>query len=178
MHMYEFSIMFIKHGYNSIIYKENRLIELPNITANKIAIKLKPLTETLVKKGHPWVFENSIIKQNKEGKSGDLAIIFESKKNKFLACGFYDPHSPIRIKILQANKSVTINSEWFAKKINDAFQKRVPLLQTNTNSYRIIFGENDNLPSIVADVYDNVLVVKLYASFWYNHLKKHFACTY
>lgn len=147
------------------------MIELPNITTHKIAIKLKPTTETLVKKGHPWVFENSIIKQNKEGKAGDLAVIFDNKKNKFLACGFYDPHSPIRIKILQTYKPVTINSEWFAKKINDAFQKRVPLLQTNTNSYRLIFGENDNLPSIVADVYDNVLVVKLYASFWFYHLK-------
>lgn len=116
-------------------------------------------------------FENSIVKQNKKGEAGDLAIIFDSKKNKFLACGFYDPHSPIRIKILQANNSVTINSEWFAKKINDAFQKRVPLLQTNTNSYRLIFGENDNLPSLIADVYDNVLVVKLYASFWFYHLR-------
>lgn len=147
------------------------MIELPNTATNKIAIKLKPLAETLVKKGHPWVFENSVIKQNKEGKAGDLAVIFDSKKNKFLACGFYDPHSPIRIKILQTIKPATINSEWFAKKINVAFQKRVPLLQTNTNSYRLIFGENDNLPSMVADVYDNVLVVKLYASFWYNHLK-------
>ena len=147
------------------------MIELPNITTSKIAIKLKPATETLVKKGHPWIFENSIIKQNNEGKAGDIAVIFDRKKNKFLACGFYDPHSPIRIKILQTNNPVTINSEWFAKKINEAYQKRVPLLQTNTNSYRLIFGENDHLPSMVADVYDKVLVVKLYASFWFLHLK-------
>ncbi len=147
------------------------MIELPDITTNKIAIKVKPLTETLIKKGHPWVFENSIIKQNKEGKAGDLAIIFDSKKNKFLACGFYDPESPIRIKILQRNKPTAINAAWFAKQVNVAFQKRIPLLQTNTNSYRLIFGENDNLPSIIADVYANVLVVKLYASFWFYHLK-------
>jgi hypothetical protein len=51
------------------------LITLPNIATSKIAIKLKPATETLVKKGHPWVFENSIIKQNKEGQSGDNLFI-------------------------------------------------------------------------------------------------------
>ncbi len=147
------------------------MIELPNIPTSKIAIKLKSATETLVKKGHPWVFENNIIKQNKEGKSGDLAVIFDSRKNKFLACGFYDPNSPIRIKILHANSPVTINSEWFAKKVKEAYQKRIPLLQTDTNSYRLIYGENDSLPSLVADVYDNVLVVKLYASFWFYHLK-------
>jgi len=147
------------------------LIELPNKPTNKIAIKLKPATETLVKKGHPWVFENSIIKQNKEGNIGDLAVIFDSKKNKFLACGFFDPQSPIRIKVLQANKPVNINTEWFTKKVNEAYLKRGPLLKSDTNSYRLLFGENDSLPSIVADVYDDVLVVKLYASFWFYYLK-------
>ncbi|MEM6685969.1 MAG: class I SAM-dependent rRNA methyltransferase [Bacteroidota bacterium] len=147
------------------------MIELPNISTNKIAIKLKPAAETLVKKGHPWVFENSIIKQNKEGKTGDLAIIFDNRKNKFLACGFYDPNSPIRIKILQANQPATINSQWFAAKVQEAYKKRIPLLQTDTNSYRLIYGENDHLPALIADVYDNVLVVKLYASYWLYYLK-------
>lgn len=147
------------------------LITLPEIPTSKVAIKLKAAAETLVKKGHPWVFENSITKQNKEGKSGDLAIIFDTRKNKFLACGFYDPNSPIRIKILQANKPANINAEWFANKVQEAYNKRIPLLETDTNSYRLIYGENDNLPSLVADVYDNVLVVKLYASFWFYHLK-------
>lgn len=147
------------------------MIPLPNIPANKIAIKLKPSAEILVKKGHPWVFENSIIKQNKEGKSGDLAVIFDNRKNAFLACGFYDPNSPIRIKILQANKPATINSEWFSNKVQEAYQKRLPLLETDTNSYRLVYGENDHLPALVADVYDSVLVVKLYASFWFYYLK-------
>jgi len=147
------------------------LITFPDIPTHKIAIKLKPSAETLVKKGHPWIFENSIVKQNKEGKSGDLAVIFDNRKNKFLACGFYDPNSPIRIKILQANKPATINTAWFANKIQEAYQKRIPLLQTDTNSYRLIYGENDGLPSLVADVYDNVLVVKLYASYWFYYLK-------
>ncbi len=148
------------------------MIPLPNISTSKIAIKVKPNAETLIKKGHPWVFENSIIKQNKEGKSGDLAVIFDTKNNKFLACGFYDPHSPIRIKILQANKPATINTDWFDKKIENAYQKRIPLLKTDTNSYRLIYGENDGLPSLVADVYKEVLVVKLYASFWFAYLNE------
>lgn len=147
------------------------MIALPDISTNKIAIKLKPSAETLVKKGHPWVFENSIVKQNKEGKSGDLAVIFDTRKNSFLACGFYDPNSPIRIKILQANKPATINTEWFKTKVQEAYQKRLPLLETDTNSYRLIYGENDHLPALVADVYDNVLVVKLYASYWFYYLK-------
>lgn len=148
------------------------MIDLPEITSKKIAIKLKNVAETLVKKGHPWVFENSIIKQNKDGVSGDIAVIFDSKKNKFLACGFYDPNSPIRIKILQAHKVVNIGAPWFREKIEEAYQKRIPLLETDTNSYRLIYGENDSLPSFIADVYDDVLVIKLYATFWLPYLKE------
>ncbi|MGY6649291.1 class I SAM-dependent rRNA methyltransferase [Wenyingzhuangia sp. IMCC45574] len=147
------------------------MIPLPDVSTSKIAIKLKSNAEVLVKKGHPWVFDNSIAKQNKEGKSGDLAIIFDTKKNKLLAIGFYDPNSPIRIKILQANKAGNINKDWFIGKIKEAYSKRAELLKTETNSYRLIYGENDGLPSLVADVYNHVLVVKLYASFWFPYLK-------
>ena len=147
------------------------MIDLPEIETNKIVIKLTPRAEVLVKKGHPWIFDKSIIKQNGEGRSGDLAILFDGRKNKFLAVGFYDPHSPIRIKILQANQSANINAEWFKSKIQQAYNKRLPLLKTATNSYRLIYGENDNLPSFIADVYNDVLVVKLYAQFWFPYLK-------
>lgn len=147
------------------------MIDLPNIPTSKIVFKLSATAENLVRKNHPWVFDGSIIQQKNEGKAGDLAIIFDNKTNKFLACGLYDPNSPIRIKILQANKSVNINEEWFKEKILQAYTIRKPLLKTNTNSYRLIYGENDNLPGLIADVYDYVIVVKLYSEIWYPYLK-------
>lgn len=147
------------------------MIDLPEIETNKIAVKLTPKAEVLVKKGHPWVFDQSITKQNVEGKSGDLVVLFDNRKNKFMACGFYDPSSPIRIKILQANKPANINADWFKEKIKTAYEKRLPLLKKATNSYRLIYGENDNLPSLISDVYNNTLVVKLYATFWLPYLK-------
>ena len=146
------------------------MIDLPKIETNKIAFKLTQKAEVLVKKGHPWVFDQSITKQSVDGKSGDLAILFDNRKNKFMACGFYAPSSPIRIKILQANKPANINADWFKNKIKEAYEIRLPLLKTATNSYRLVYGENDNLPSLIADVYNNVLVVKLYATFWLPYL--------
>ena len=136
----------------------------------RIAIKLKPAAERMVKKGHPWVFENSITKQSGEAKAGDLAIIYDNKKNKFLACGLYDPKSPIRIKLLQYHKPSSIDSAWFLEKIHAAFEIRRPLFQTNTNSYRLIYGENDGLPGLIADVYHDVLVMKLYSAIWFPYL--------
>ena len=105
---------------------------LPEIEVQTIAIKVKPKAERMIKRGHPWVFEDAIVKQNKSGASGDIVIIFGSKDNKFIACGLYDPHSPIRVKLLQHGKGAKINSDFFAKKVKLAFDKRKPLLETAT----------------------------------------------
>ncbi len=136
----------------------------------KIAIKIKPSVEKIIRRGHPWLFENGITKQNAEGKAGDLAVIFDNKKNKFLGIGLYDPFSPIRVKMLEVEQSVAIDAAWFEAKIKAAYDKRLPLLATKTNSYRLIYGENDGLPSLIADVYADVLVVKLYALIWLPYL--------
>jgi 23S rRNA (cytosine1962-C5)-methyltransferase len=148
------------------------LDKLPEIIPQKLAIKLKPAAQKAVRHGHPWVFESGIVKQNKEGNAGDLAIIFDQRRNKFLAIGLFDPHSPIRIKILQKGESASIDTTWFQEKIETAFVKRRPLLKTDTNSYRFIYGENDGLPGFIADVYDHVLVVKLYSAIWLPFLKE------
>lgn len=132
----------------------------------RLAVKLRPAAEKAVKQGHPWVFESGIAKINKPGKAGDISVIFDQKKNKFLALGLYDPYSPIRIKILHKGKSAQLNQDFFQAKIDEAYQKRRDLLRTDTNSYRLLYGENDGMPGFVADVYADVLVVKLYSAIW------------
>ena len=146
-------------------------IPLPKIQPNTIAVKLSAAGERSVRKGHPWVFLDSIIKINKEGQSGDLAIVFSHNKNQVIGVGLFDPNSPIRIKMLASGGGVIINSEFFSEKINQAYSLRVPLLKTNTNSYRLIHGENDGFPGLIADVYARVLVIKLYSEIWFPYLE-------
>ncbi len=138
----------------------------------RLAIKLNAKGEQFVLRGHPWVFSNSITKVNSDANTGDLAIIFSKNKNKVIGLGLYDKNSPIRIKMLHSGtKKEEINSEFFQRKINEAFDRRKALLQTNTNSYRLIFGENDGFPGLIADVYAKVLVVKLYSEIWLTYLE-------
>ncbi|TVZ51611.1 class I SAM-dependent rRNA methyltransferase [Dokdonia sp. Hel_I_53] len=146
------------------------MIVLPKIQTQRLAIKLTSKAEKLVKQGHPWVFENSILKISKDGRAGDLAILFDTRTDKVFAIGLYDPESPIRIKIL-SNTPAQINKDFFHLKIENAFKLRNQLLKTDTNSYRLIYGENDNFPGLIADVYDNILVVKLYSTIWLPYLE-------
>src|SRR5690606_21539908 len=41
----------------------------------------------------------------------------------------------------------------------------------NTNSYRLVFGENDGFPGFITDVYAEVMVVKLYSAIWFPYLQ-------
>ncbi|MFP4845902.1 class I SAM-dependent rRNA methyltransferase [Winogradskyella sp. PE311] len=137
-----------------------------------LAVKLNAKGEQFVVKGHPWVFSNSIVKINEGANTGDLAIIFSKNKNKVVGIGLYDANSPIRIKIIHnAETKVKINSVFFHDKIEIAFNKRKDLLETNTNSYRLLFGENDGFPGLIADVYHKVLVVKVYSEIWLPYLE-------
>lgn len=138
----------------------------------RLAVKLTAKGENYVQQGHPWVFSDSITKINDDAETGDLAIIFGKRKNGMIGIGLYDANSPIRIKMIYSDSQpVKIDEAFFLQKIETAFQKRRPLLQTQTTSYRLIFGENDGFPSLIADVYNKVLVVKLYSEIWLPYLK-------
>ncbi|WP_296316623.1 class I SAM-dependent rRNA methyltransferase [Winogradskyella sp. UBA3174] len=143
-----------------------------NYSPKRLAVKLNAKGEQFVVKGHPWIFSNSIVKINKDATTGDLAIVFSKNKNKVIGLGLYDADSPIRIKIIHnAETKAAINTEFFLKKIQYAFTIRKELLQTNTDSYRLLFGENDGFPGLIADVYNSVLVVKLYSEIWLPYLE-------
>lgn len=143
-----------------------------NSASKRLAVKLTSKGENYVQQGHPWVFSESIVKINDDAKTGDLAIIFGKRKNGMIGIGLYDASSPIRIKVIYSEgKPIQVDTSFFLRKIENAYQKRLPLLKTNTTSYRLIFGENDGFPSLIADVYDTVLVVKLYSEIWLPYLK-------
>lgn len=137
----------------------------------RLAVKLNAKGEQFVVQGHPWVFSDNIVKINDNAESGDLAIIFGKNKNRVVGLGLYDANSPIRIKMLHSStEKAEINAEFFHSKIQKAYAKRWELLSTNTNSYRLLFGENDEFPGLIADVYADVLVVKIYSEIWLPYL--------
>ena len=147
------------------------LISFPEVQPKVLAVKLSAIGEKSVRNKHPWIFSDSIEKVNKEGASGDISIIFSYTKNKPIGVGLYDPDSPIRIKMIHFGSGAKLDTSFFRDAIQKAYLKREPLLKTSTNSYRLLFGENDGFPGLIADVYDTVLVVKLYSAIWFPFLE-------
>ena len=44
-------------------------------TLPRLKISLRPTAESIVRKGHPWIYSDSIRSQNREGEAGEVAVI-------------------------------------------------------------------------------------------------------
>lgn len=148
------------------------MIEQENIRKlpdRRIAIRVKPAAEKALKQGHPWLFDQSIVRQSHEGSAGDLAVIFD-QRNRFLAIGLYDPNSPIRVRVLQHGEPAAIDLAWLKNRLLAADSIRSFLKGTQTTGYRLVHGENDRLPGLVIDRYEKTYVIKLDTVAWIPHL--------
>ncbi|PLX69397.1 MAG: hypothetical protein C0603_00265 [Denitrovibrio sp.] len=141
------------------------------ITNNTVSIVLNNVGLKAVKSGHPWLYDQSIIKKNKEAKSGDIAVLYDEKR-KFAGVGLYDANSPIVVRVLHRGQPIQLSKEWLADKFYNAIQKRQRLAADDTTTgYRLINGENDSIPGIVLDKYDTTLVLKIDSTCWLPHLQ-------
>jgi 23S rRNA (cytosine1962-C5)-methyltransferase len=143
---------------------------LPLPDERRIAVRLTPDARRQVRGGHPWVFETSITSVNREGESGDVAVVFDDDR-RFLAIGLWDPESPIRLRVLHQGKPTPLDGQWWTAHIDRALDRRRALVESPlTTGYRCIHGENDGFPGLVVDRYDSTLVLKLYSAAWIPHL--------
>lgn len=143
----------------------------------RLAVRLTRDAERQVRGGHPWVFDAAIRSAKPVGgravedaRPGDLAVVFDEHR-KFVAVGLWDPTSPIRIRVLQHGEQATIDGGWFRGRLDVAAERRGSLLEdSGTTGVRLVNGENDGLPGLVLDRYDDTLVLKLYSRAWFVHL--------
>lgn len=142
---------------------------IPNPSSSRIAFRIKATAEKEIRNGHPWLFDRSIRYQSHDGNPGDLGVVFDSKRN-FLAIGLYDPVSPIRLRILQNRVPRQINSAFFQSRLVSASRIR-KVIPENTTGYRLVHGENDFLPGLVIDRYEETLALKIYTLSWIPYLK-------
>ena len=125
-------------------------------------IYLKQGRERPVLNGHPWIFSGAVERIEGDVESVGIADVFDGKKN-WLARGFYNPKSQIRVRLLTWQKE-DIDGNFFARRIGQAFATRQVHLAASTNAYRIVNGEGDFLPGLIVDRYGDFLVCQFLAA--------------
>src|ERR1041385_4909387 len=85
----------------------------PDFTsASRLHLRVTAGAESMLRAGHPWLYAKSVREQNRPGTLGELAIIYD-RKNNFLALGLFDPHSPLRVRVLQVGQTQPIDQTWW-----------------------------------------------------------------
>jgi len=141
----------------------------------QLRLRISATAETILRSGHPWLFADSIREENRAGRLGELAVIFD-RNDRFLAIGLFDPESPIRVRVLHAGKPSTIGTAWWQERLQQTLARREGLFDAQTNGYRCINGESDGWPGLVLDRYDQTFVLKLYAAAWLPRLAEVVGC--
>ncbi len=140
-----------------------------------IKIEVSRALQNKIRKGWPWVFDYQIVQQSSQGAAGDLGVVYDSQ-NKFLAIGLYDPESPLRLSILQSRRPTSIDAAFFRRQLQTARERRLPLLEQETNGCRWIHGEGDGFPGLVLDGYGDTGVLKIYSAAWFSYMETLRAC--
>lgn len=128
---------------------------------------LKKGKEASIKRFHPWVFSGAIQKIPSNIREGDIVEVF-SEQGEYLATGHYQPDS-ISVRILSFSRRI-IDQHFWQEKLQLAIKRRYDLgffENNNTNVFRLVHGEGDFLPGLVADYYNGLVVVQFHSAGMY-----------
>ena len=119
---------------------------------------------------HPWVFSGAIAQVQGSPAEGDLVAVHASD-GSLLAYGHYQIGS-IAVRVLSFDDSA-LHPEFWETMLARALQVRIAAgLHTSehscggaaeTNCYRLVHGEGDNLPGLIIDYYDGVCVMQAHS---------------
>jgi 23S rRNA (cytosine1962-C5)-methyltransferase len=121
---------------------------------------LKSGREKSLRRRHPWVFSGAVAKVQGDPGPGETVEI-RSAAGQFLAIAAYSPRSQIVARVW-AWEECAIGPAFFTERIGRAVGQRATLMTTGaTDAVRLVHGESDGLPGIVADQYADTVVVQL-----------------
>jgi 23S rRNA (cytosine1962-C5)-methyltransferase len=134
-----------------------------------LRLRVTAAAEARLRAGHPWLFSRSILEQNREGRIGELGVVYD-RSNRFLAVGLFDPNSPMRLRVAHVGKPQNIDRDWWSGRLAQALNRRRGLFDDQTTGFRCVNGESDGFPGLVLDRYDDTQVLKLYTPVWLPRL--------
>jgi 23S rRNA (cytosine1962-C5)-methyltransferase len=118
-------------------------------------VKISQRGADRIRSGHLWVYRSDI--RSAEAQSGDTVRVIDERDN-FVGRAFFSSRSQITLRFL-TREDVPVNSDFLRSRIRAAAEYRERIV-SDTEAYRLIYGESDLLPSIIVDRYADCLVLQ------------------
>ena len=106
--------------------------------------------------GHPWIFRSDVV-QPPDSPPGAVAV--RDQHGRALGWALWSPASEISLRLLDPDPDAVIGEGWWHARIARSIARREPVA-AHANAYRLVHGEGDGLPSLVADRFDRWVVVQ------------------
>lgn len=123
-------------------------------------VVLKPGRDGPVRGGNPWIFSQAIARVEPADLAPGAEVEVYDAGGDTLGFGYYNPRTTIAIRMLAFDHRVepaALVAHRFAQAI--AYRRRI--IAADTNCYRLLNGDGDGLSGVVADRYDDVIVLQL-----------------
>jgi len=123
-------------------------------------VLLRPGEADRIIAGHPWVYNNEVLRLASPAADGDLVQV-KDHRQRLLGTGFYNSKSKINVRLLAPDRIIP-NEAFFEERIRAALAVR-QRHQPNATSFRVVNAESDFLSGLIVDKYEDVLVVQISA---------------
>ena len=118
-------------------------------------LTLKPGKEKSLLRRHPWIFSGAIAQVEGAPASGEMVRV-TAADGSFLAQAAFSPQSQIRARVWCWREDARVDAAFIAQAIHASLARR-----SAATLQRLIHGESDGLPGVIADRYEDTVVVQL-----------------
>lgn len=117
--------------------------------------------EKTLRTGHPWLYRDEVTDVDGELKNGGIADVV-SHKGRYLGSGFINDRSKILVRVLSRNANDTFDDKFFIRRLQYAVDyRRTVMGPEDFRCCRLVYGDADGLPGLVADRFDDVISVQI-----------------
>jgi 23S rRNA (cytosine1962-C5)-methyltransferase len=106
--------------------------------------------------GHLWIYRSDV--RDAKDIEGGSVVSVRDERGRFVGQALYSDRSEISLRLL-TQQDETIDRQWWRTRLRAAARRREHI-KPEANAYRLIYSEGDLLPSLIVDVYDDVLVLQ------------------
>ncbi|HOK51708.1 MAG TPA: class I SAM-dependent rRNA methyltransferase [Bacteroidales bacterium] len=128
-----------------------------------VELILKEGKEKSIKRRHPWVFSGAIEQIPDNLEEGQLVKLYD-KEHNFLAVGHFQKGT-IAVRVLSFEDVEIDRDFWYARLLAAyRLRQKLGLVESDdTNVYRLVHGEGDEIPGLIIDIYDRTAVIQCHS---------------
>jgi 23S rRNA (cytosine1962-C5)-methyltransferase len=110
-----------------------------------------------VASGHPWIFSSDVVDRG-QAAAGEPVVVLGPQGDRALGTAHYSEASQISLRLL-SERVETIDRAFFLRRIAAAQAHRARVV-ADTEAYRLVHGEGDQLPGLVIDRYGDYFTLQ------------------